>query len=76
MGNVLPLLVLLACPVGMGLMMLFMGKGMFGSKKEEPQRRDEPSLLELKNEQARLHEQIGRLEGRVRPPGGVPSANA
>lgn len=75
MENVLLLLVLLACPVGMGLMMLFMGKGMFGSK-EEPQRRDEPSLLELKNEQARLHEQIDRLEDRGRQPGRVPSANA
>lgn len=61
MHNLLPLVFLLACPVGMAFMMVFMGKGMSGSNKRET-RRDEPSLLELKNEQARLHAQIERLE--------------
>ncbi len=62
MENLLPTLALLACPVGMGLMMLFMGKGMFGSKKEEPQTSRTPSLADLKGEQARLDEAIARHE--------------
>jgi hypothetical protein len=34
MENLLPLLVLLACPIGMGLMMLFMAKGSRSSGPE------------------------------------------
>ncbi len=35
MEGVLVAAAVLACPVGMGLMMLFMGKGMFGSKRRD-----------------------------------------
>lgn len=62
MEGLLTTLVLLACPVGMGLMMLFMGRGMLGSKKDEPGSR--PSLAQLKSEQARLHAEVERLEAR------------
>lgn len=62
MEGLLTALVLLACPVGMGIMMLFMGKSMMGSKKKETQ--GQPSLAELKSEQARLHAELERLEGR------------
>lgn len=68
METLLPLLALLACTIAMGLMMLFMGKGMTPHKDQEAQSPDAPSLAELKAEQARLHEQIERLEAR-RPRG-------
>lgn len=48
-------------PSGMGLMMLFMGKGMFGSK-EKLQTSTTRSLADLEGEQARLGEEITRLE--------------
>ncbi|MBS1892234.1 MAG: DUF2933 domain-containing protein, partial [Actinobacteria bacterium] len=38
MATIAPILTplaLLACPIGMGLMMWFMGKGMMGGKKDE-----------------------------------------
>jgi Protein of unknown function (DUF2933) len=57
MQNVFPYLLVLACPLGMAMMMIFMGKGMKSSKPTEP-----VSLAELKSEQERLNEQIGRLE--------------
>lgn len=68
MQDLLPILALLACPIGMGLMMLFMGKGMFSSKSkvETPLGPDAMSLRELKREQARVHEHIERLEARER----------
>lgn len=57
----------LACPVGMGLMMLFTNRGM-GSKKSagtsEPNR--EQSLADLEAEQARLAEKIAALETSTR----------
>ena len=59
-----PLLAILACPVVMGLMMLFMSKGMLASKDGGPQAPHPRSLAELKAEQARLHEQIERLQDR------------
>ncbi len=59
MENLLPLLILLACPVGMGLMMLFMAKG---SRKSARAEGDERSVDELREEQRRLGVQIGRLE--------------
>jgi len=62
MENILLTLAVLACPVGMGVMMLFMGKGMLGSKKKEPQADRPPSLADLKGEQARVDEAIARLE--------------
>ncbi len=64
MQTLLPLLAILACPVVMGLMMLFMGKGMLSSKDRGPQAPDRRSLAELKAEQARLHEQIEQLQDR------------
>jgi hypothetical protein len=61
------LLAVLACPVAMGLMMFFMGRGMMGGMK-----RDESdgsrSLADLKAEQARLAEKIETLETRDRQP--------
>ena len=64
-----PLLVLavLACPVGMILMMVFMGRGMRGGAKESDGRdtaADAHSLAEMKAEQARLAEKIEVLEDR------------
>ena len=64
-----PLLVLalLACPIGMGLMMLFMGRGMMGGMKKTDDSRqsdDRSPLADMKAEQARLAEKIEALEGR------------
>src|SRR6266446_5972526 len=60
------LLAVLACPIGMGLMMMFMGKGMMGGKTRDrsaPEMQDEQqSLAALKAEQARLAEKIATLE--------------
>ena len=60
----LVLLAVLACPVGMGVMMLFMGKGMMGGKKTAEPRDDIGSLADMKAEQARLAEKISALEER------------
>jgi hypothetical protein len=60
-------LALLACPVGMGLMMWFMMKGdreRSGSKSA--------STEELRDEQARLQAQIDQLEARNRAGDGDP----
>lgn len=62
MRDLLAVLALLACPIAMGMMMLFMGKGMSSSKKERLQTGRAPSLAQLKGEQARLDEEITRLE--------------
>ena len=63
MQEVVPFLVILACPIGMGVMMFLMAKGMrIGSSKEpEPSRR---TLDELRAEQTRLSAQIEQLDGR------------
>lgn len=60
--DVLLPLALLACPIGMGLMMFFMarGMGMGGGKKEPTVEGDH--LPTLKAEQVRLAEQIESLE--------------
>lgn len=67
------LLAVLACPVGMGLMMLFMGRGMMGGKQNDAKESDatSSSLSEMKAEQARLAEKIEALEGRQLHPDGA-----
>jgi Protein of unknown function (DUF2933) len=66
----LVLLAVLACPIGMGLMMLFMGRGMMGGMKKSRREGDaeDPSLAEMKAEQARLAEKIEALEARQPQP--------
>lgn len=59
MNKILLLLPVLACSVGMGLMMCFMAKGMRG-KEDMP--RTAASPAELRAEQARLADEIARLE--------------
>jgi hypothetical protein len=57
----------LACPVGMGLMMVFMGKGMRSGKTRSQGGHGAPDgqpLETLKAEQARLAEKISALEQR------------
>ncbi len=49
-------LAVLACPVGMGLMMWFMAKGM-GGKKEDP-----ATIEQMRAEQQRLASQVEQLE--------------
>ncbi len=64
MDALLPL-VLLACPVGMGLMMWFMARGMRGG--QTGQHAQDNSLPDLKAEQARLAEKIAALERQNTP---------
>jgi Protein of unknown function (DUF2933) len=69
-GGGIYLLALLACPVSMGLMMLFMGRGMMGGKKGESrstEKGSEPALEDLKAEQARLAEKIALLDRDAAP---------
>jgi hypothetical protein len=60
------LLALLACPISMGLMMVFMGRGMMGGQKRgsggTPKKGE--LVAELKAEQARLAERIAALDAR------------
>jgi hypothetical protein len=58
MESLAPLL-LLACPIGMGLMMWFMAKGMRGSDHAA---RSPRSLAALRREQERLDAEIRRRE--------------
>jgi hypothetical protein len=51
----------LACPIGMGLMMFFMARGMKRTDDAvKPVR--EPTVADLREEQARLEAQIERVE--------------
>jgi hypothetical protein len=70
MEGVVIALAVVACPVGMGLMMWFMAKGM---KRDSGQSRPEgASLEELRDEQARLSAQIDQLEASERARDGEP----
>lgn len=63
-NSILPLL-LLACPIGMGLMMWFMSKGMKsgqGKQSEHARAAGTESLAELRTVQARLAAQIDAAE--------------
>jgi hypothetical protein len=67
MESILLALVLLACPVGMGLMMWWMAKG---TRDQGSTSREQRSLDELRAEHERLSAEIERREGQRhrRPP--------
>jgi hypothetical protein len=73
------LLAVLACPIGMGLMMLFMGRGMMGGMKQNDSGQsdaDGSSLAEMKAEQARLAQKIDTLEAqRTQPQAAEPETD-
>ncbi len=67
MQTLIPSLALLACPVGMGLMMWFMAKGM----RNDSSRSEGPSTTpvgHLREEHRRLGAEIDRLESQQRGP--------
>ena len=59
MSQLLYILPALACPIGMGLMMFFMAKGM---RARDKQPAGAASLDDLRGEHARLGDEIERLE--------------
>ncbi len=59
MTEALYALALLACPVGMGVMMWFMARGMRGNRDEPA---TPPSLETLREEHRRLGTEIERLQ--------------
>lgn len=63
--ELLYILALLACPVGMGAMMWIMSKGMMGANKpngtEDPQAQSD-SVEDLRKQQQKLADDIARLE--------------
>lgn len=65
-GILLPL-ALLACPVGMGLMMWFMAKGTKRQRGGENIAAQPRSLEQLREEQRRLDAEIDRIEGSGEP---------
>lgn len=73
MEGALPVLALLACPVGMGLMMWFMGRGMRSDEGRAKSGR--PTSVEtLRSEHARLGAELDRLEPNERARDGQPAA--
>jgi len=66
MESVLLGLAVLACPVGMGLMMWFMAKGMRSGSK--PDAKAATSVEEFQAEHRRLGDEIERLERESPPP--------
>ncbi|MDP8942973.1 MAG: hypothetical protein M3N16_02460 [Actinomycetota bacterium] len=71
MEGTLAALAILACPLGMGLMMWLMGKGMMGGRGERDG--DRPaSAEELRREHSRIAAEIDRLESERDERDGVP----
>ena len=69
MEGVLVALAILACPVGMGLMMWVMSKGMRSDRAKQPL-----DLDDLRDEHRRLGEGIERAEGGGAPDGELDTA--
>ena len=70
-------LLLLACPVSMGLMMWFMSRGMMGGTRSD-ERASAPTVDELRAEQARIAAELERRDpdASAAPADRVPSAHS
>jgi hypothetical protein len=60
--NILLILPLLACPIGMGVCMWLMARGMRGGRTSEEPSEVPRSIEQLREEQLRLESEIDRLE--------------